>query len=751
MDNSVQPENKYVYRIKARNAAGLSSRSGYFNADTPAAPPPPEPESQDPPAQPTGLTSAVTHDSVALSWDDPQDDSITGYRILRLNRAEDDLGEFHVHVSDTGSAATSYLDSDVEPETRYVYRIRALNAQGESPRSGYTDADTPAAPASPEQQVPSAPTGLDAAASHDSVTLSWTDPEDASITGYQILRGPDADNLATIVEDTGNAEVSYTDETVEPDTTYVYAIRALNAQGESPQSGHTNADTPAPPVPAAPANLFTAASHNQVLLNWDDPDDDSITGYRILRGPDADSLTTLVEDTTSATTSYTDDSVEPETTYVYALQARNSSGESDRSETAEVTTTAAPADEEPLVTAKQVAEISLVSNTGESLTRTFRVGMLTNSEYKYATSFHTGENPDGYALSSVQLNINRENSSAIPEVSIFSDSSGSVGTSLHTLTNPSNLPLHTDSTTYELVTFTAPSGTTLVADTTYWLVAKAVNPGTEVFYRTGLTSSDNEVSDDSPEWGIGDAAHVSTDGGAWVHAENKSFHMNVQGRLINPPGVVTITPEEAQISTELTASLTDEDGGVTNVRWQWASSHDGETGWTNISNARTASYTPVNFDRGQYLRATASYNDNHGTGKTASGIIEGPPALALVSNTAETATTALTVAANVANNKFDHATSFHTGNNPDGYALTSVQVLINRTGSSSIPEVFHLLGQLGQPRHKPAHPDQPERPAPPYRPKHLQRSRHLPRPTTPHSQPTPPTGWCSKLQTLARW
>ena len=538
VDNSVQPENKYVYRIRARNAAGLSPRSGYFNAGTPAAPPPPEPESQDPPAQPTGLTSAVTHDSVALRWDDPQDDSITGYRVLRLNRAEDDLGEFHIHVSNTGSAAASYLDSDVEPETRYVYRIKALNAQGASPRSGYTNADTPAAPAPPEPQVPSAPTGLDAVARHDSVTLSWTDPEDASITGYLILRGPDADNLATIVEDTGNAEVSYTDETVEPDTTYVYAIKALNAQGASPRSGYTDADTPAAPVPAAPTNLFTAASHNQVLLNWGDPDDDSITGYRILRGPDADSLTTLVEDTGSAATSYTDDSVEPETTYVYALRARNSSGESDRSETARVTTTAAPADEEPLVTAKQVAEISLVSNTAETSTSGFTIAVnFANNKVDFATSFHTGNNPDGYALTSAQVLINRTTSSPIPEVFIFSDSSGSPGTNLHTLTNPSDLPFHTDQNTSTLTTFTAPANATLTADTTYWVVLKVTDTGSREEYRVRTTESDDETSDDSPEWEIGDATYKSENNAAWSEASARSIQMNIQGRLINPPGV----------------------------------------------------------------------------------------------------------------------------------------------------------------------------------------------------------------------
>ena len=35
------------------------------------------------PAKPTGLTATASHDSVALTWDDPNDDSITGYVILR--------------------------------------------------------------------------------------------------------------------------------------------------------------------------------------------------------------------------------------------------------------------------------------------------------------------------------------------------------------------------------------------------------------------------------------------------------------------------------------------------------------------------------------------------------------------------------------------------------------------------------------------------------------------------------------------
>ena len=50
-DQSVTPETRYVYRVKAKNPAGLSERSSYANAETPAAPavipmPTPEPDPQ---------------------------------------------------------------------------------------------------------------------------------------------------------------------------------------------------------------------------------------------------------------------------------------------------------------------------------------------------------------------------------------------------------------------------------------------------------------------------------------------------------------------------------------------------------------------------------------------------------------------------------------------------------------------------------------------------------------------------------
>ena len=94
--------------------------------------------------------------------------------------------------------------------------------------------------------------------SHDSVTFSWADPGDSSITGYQILRrNRDTDakgNFTVIDNNTGDAATSYTDDTVDPSTNYAYRVKARNAGGTSPQSNSLRVSTPAEPAPTPTPN-----------------------------------------------------------------------------------------------------------------------------------------------------------------------------------------------------------------------------------------------------------------------------------------------------------------------------------------------------------------------------------------------------------------------------------------------------------------------------------------------------------------
>ena len=201
-----------------------------------------------PPAKPRGLSATASHGQVVLTWDDPQDDSITGYVILRRVRVNDTGGEFGVLVANTGSDATTYTDDTVAAGLTYTYRIKAINGAGTSERSRWFHIDTPAAP------VPDKPKGLSATATHGRVVLTWDDPGDDSITGYIILRrvrvNDTGGDFSELVADTESAATTYVDDTVAAGLTYTYRIKAINGAGTSERSRWFHIDTPAAPEAA---------------------------------------------------------------------------------------------------------------------------------------------------------------------------------------------------------------------------------------------------------------------------------------------------------------------------------------------------------------------------------------------------------------------------------------------------------------------------------------------------------------------
>ena len=109
----------------------------------------PEPQQQqeeeqgptEPPPAPTGLTGTINDDgSITLSWTAPDDDSVTGYQILR-RRPQREETDLEVYVDDTGSPAATYTDTTTVEPTRYVYRVKARNAAGLSEWSNFVRLD----------------------------------------------------------------------------------------------------------------------------------------------------------------------------------------------------------------------------------------------------------------------------------------------------------------------------------------------------------------------------------------------------------------------------------------------------------------------------------------------------------------------------------------------------------------------------------------------------------------------------------
>ena len=100
-----------------------------------------------------------------------------------------------------------------------------------------------------------------------------------------------------------------------------------------------------------------------------------------------------------------------------------------------------------------------------------------------------------------------------------------------------------------------------------------------------------------------------------------SIEVRVHVSNVDEAGTVSVSPEQPEVGTALIASLSDPDGSLSGISWQWARSSDGPS-WRDISAANSNSYTPVANDVGIYLQATASYTDGHGPGKSAHAVME---------------------------------------------------------------------------------------------------------------------------------
>ena len=81
--------------------------------------------------KPTNLTATQVPGGIQLNWDAPQADSeeISGYQILR-RRTDRGHAQFQVLVPDTGSAATSYLDTTANADgVSHLYGVRARRGE----------------------------------------------------------------------------------------------------------------------------------------------------------------------------------------------------------------------------------------------------------------------------------------------------------------------------------------------------------------------------------------------------------------------------------------------------------------------------------------------------------------------------------------------------------------------------------------------------------------------------------------------
>ena len=441
---------------------------------------------------------------------------------------------------------------------------------GQQPPRDDQTRDDPA----PEDTTPPAGT-IDTLAATDDDTgqlvLTWEAPAapNDDPTDYHVNWAKSTEEYPANTAEAGNAHPDSTTHTLvglEYDTDYNIRIRARYSDGDhatSPWNGpwtETTAQVTLP-LPAAPIiGAIAVTPDGDVLLTWfNSEENNSITGYQILRGPKADSLVVIEEDTDSTSTSYTDTAPPAGQTHTYGVKARNASGLSDLSNTLTATMPAAEEEEILIVARHESTDATLVSNLEQITVNTDNViGLLLGINDEGAISFTTGDSAFGYHMTSAQLymELYSEHHSANVQVSIRGDNAGVPGgTVLHTLTTSAAL---TDD--LELITFTTPDEVRLQPTTVYWLQVSAT--GDRVIIQA--TASGNEDSGAEDDWRIGNRAVSRENEGPWAPSSYSIFQIKILGHDGTPITESVSEPAGGDVSANIyTPGRLALDGSVT--------------------------------------------------------------------------------------------------------------------------------------------------------------------------------------------
>ena len=499
------------------------------------------------------LTS-TTAGTLTVSWD-AASPTPTDYRVDWAKSTEGyqswkvDDG----HVYPTPDATTTTI-TDLGHDTEYKIRMRARYYRGEHEGKSWggpwatatitvtgEPAETPTPEPVQEEESTTATGTIETLTATDDDTgqlvLTWGSPAapNATPTDYHVSWAKSAEDYPADTAEAGNDHPTDTTLTLtglDFDTDYNIRVRARYTDGEnadSPWNGPWTETTARVKLPLPMAINMTGAAvspASQVFLFWSYPSNDSITGYQILRGPKADSLVVIEDDTGSTSTSYTDTTPPAGETHTYAVKARNASGLSPLSNTLTATVPTVEEEEVLIVARHEDGERALVSNLGQIQTNSGSfTGTQLGERYEIAIAFTTGANPHGHHITSVQLRTRRSpfnTGTPNPQVSIRADNAGVPSeTVLFTFTTSSPI---TDS--FATTTFTTEDATTLQPNTTYWLYAT-----TEGDNALGIrnTASNDEDAVSNTDWKIADKRLGKTDGGTWTESKGDIFQMAIHG------------------------------------------------------------------------------------------------------------------------------------------------------------------------------------------------------------------------------
>jgi hypothetical protein len=220
VDTSVTAGIPYTYEVRAISNVGASAWSNTVTITPPSSLP----------APPFSITATtIAPGQIYVNWASSSL-NVTSFSLCRKGGGSD-----WAQVAALGAATTGYVDSGLQSNTTYTYRVRAISSLAVSDWSDEATAWTPVVP-------PAAPTGLTATAiSASQINLSWT-LHSTNETAVSVWRKIGASAFVRVMV-LGPGSTSFSDSGLSSATAYTYEVRAVNDYYPSAWSNQASATT----------------------------------------------------------------------------------------------------------------------------------------------------------------------------------------------------------------------------------------------------------------------------------------------------------------------------------------------------------------------------------------------------------------------------------------------------------------------------------------------------------------------------
>ena len=399
-DTSLSGGTTRYYRVNAVNCYDSANPSSNANATTAAGVVP------NAPSNVFVNLAFATNASLRVAWEDNSGNE-TGFEIDR-RIADDQQQQFGSwsNIATVGANTTSYTNTGLTEASLYDYRVRAVNATG---NSAYGTGNSTSC-----WTRPNAPSNFTVTSStSSSVSLSWTDNSTRN-TDYLLQYKLSGNSFWTSATAPGADATSATISGLTPDRTYNFRIAA--ERGAAAQSslietsGSTLAAIPAPPT--APTGVSASASTTAVAVTvtWTDASSDE-NGFYIYRNTSNTTTgATLLNSTGPGVQSYTDNATNSGasapaagTTYYYWVSSFKSFDESTKTAASQnssggVSTLGIPAAPTGFTATSSFADSVSLAWTDASSTETgFDIEVSTNAGSTYSSVTTTAANAVSYS------------------------------------------------------------------------------------------------------------------------------------------------------------------------------------------------------------------------------------------------------------------------------------------------------------------------------------------------------------------